>query len=94
MMNKIGHLIGINRKKKPKIWDEKSIFYAFKRVIADEYGKKGAQILTPRFIKNKKLFIASQSSNWANEIWINRHEIIRKLNQELDSEEIAEIKME
>lgn len=92
-MKGIGQLLKKRAEDKPKIWDEKSIFYAFYRVMREEYGKKGSNILKPHFLKNKKLFISSGNSVWANEVWINRGELIKKINQELGSKEVTEIKI-
>lgn len=77
-----------------KAWDEKSIFFAFERVIRDEYGAQGIKNLVPTYLKNKKLFVKAGSSNWKNELWASKGSIIKKMNAELNSEQIEDIKME
>lgn len=73
--------------------DEKSIFYLFQKIIKEEYGNQGFQKLKPVFLKNGKLFIESQSSVWANEIYLNRENFVQKMNQEIGEREIFEIKI-
>ena len=80
----------INKRK--TVLDEKTIFHVVQKVINEEYGIRGKTNLKPDFYKNGKLFIQSESSVWKNELWINRTEIIFKLNKYLGSEEIKEIK--
>lgn len=91
-MKKINQLLKHKDFKKTAL-DEKTVFYIFKKIVKYEYGKKGAENLKPDFYKSGKLFIKAQSSNWASEAWINRQNIIKKINQELDMEEIKEIKI-
>ena len=84
----------LNRKRfnKKTDLDEKTVFYIFKKVIKREYGRMGEENIQPRFYKKGKIFIKTQSSNWANEIWLNRQSLVEKINQELGSDEIKEIK--
>ncbi len=92
-MRAIGELIIRAKKGLSRKWDEKSIFFAFKKIIKEEYGKIGEFHFSPQLLKNKKLFVKSDNSAWAGDLWINRGEIIRKINQELGSEEVEEIKL-
>ncbi len=78
---------------KRTVLDEKTVFYIFKKVVKNEYGKKGEENLRPDFYKSGKLFIKTRSSNWASEAWVNRQDIIKKMNQELSAEEVKEIKI-
>lgn len=71
--------------------DEKSVFFVFSKVIRDEYGKQGAENIQPRFLKNRKIFVTAHSSTWASEIWLNRANIVSKINEEIGSEEISDI---
>lgn len=74
--------------------DEQTLFYVFGKVIAEEYGAKGTENIQARFYKDKKLFVAARTSLWANELALDRAEIIAKLNQVLGQEAIQEIKVE
>jgi len=73
--------------------DEKTIFYFFNKIIEREYGNKGLANLKPEIIKNRKLFVMAKSSVWANELWLNREEIAKEINQEIGAPEINEIKI-
>ena len=92
-MEKIGRLIDVKKSAELKHWDEKSLFYAFHRVIKAEYGNRGLMNLTPEFYKDGKIFIRSASSAWSNELMLNQREIVAKINQELGQEEISSIKI-
>lgn len=76
-----------------KYWDDKSIFYAFQRVIKAEYGAQGLKNFQADFWKNGKLFVRTESSVWASELQLKREEIRAKINQELGAEEVREIKL-
>ncbi|MDO8529596.1 MAG: DciA family protein [bacterium] len=92
-MKKIGLLLNKRKNAPREKLDEKSIFYLFQKIIKEEYGNQGFQKLKPVFLKNGKLFIKSQSSVWANEIYLNRENFIRKMNREIGEKEIFEIKI-
>jgi hypothetical protein len=72
--------------------DDNDIFYVFRRVIKEEYGNVGAEKFTADFFKNKTLFVKSDSSAWASELWMNKEKIIKKINDELGTEAVARIK--
>ncbi len=76
------------------IVDEKTIFYVFHRVVEREYGSRGAANLTARYYKDKKLFVAAQSSLWAQEFQLARNSFRDLLNAELGQDVILEIKVE
>lgn len=93
-MKKIGQLIRknpVNMQKRPAVMDEKSLFFIFQSVIREEYGKQGAGQVTARLFKDKKLFVKAGSSNWANEIWLNREYLVKKMNREIGWDEVREI---
>jgi hypothetical protein len=92
-MKRIDYLLN-QKKPRQRPLDEKSLFFLFRRVIREEYGTKGEQSLAPRLFKNNKLFLEAKSSNWANEIWTNRQEVIKKINKEIGKEELREIKVQ
>lgn len=93
-MKKLGSLLKktvIVQNSKPVAIDEKSLFFIFKTVIKEEYGKQGAEQLQPHFWKDKKLFIKAGNSNWANEVWLNKEQIVRKINKEIGWDEVADL---
>lgn len=73
------------------VLDEKTVFYVLKKVLKNEYGNKGVEKLKPDYYKSGKLFINSDSSSWANELWLDREEIKNKINKELRIKEVKEI---
>jgi len=84
----------IKRKQEIKIsFSDKDVFYVFSRVIKEEYGNYGAEKLKANFFKNKTIFVKSESSNFASELWLNRKNIIRKMNEELGEGAVKEIKL-
>jgi len=92
-MKKIGLFISNKMQQKKVALSDKEIFYLFERIIKREYGNQGSKNLKPNFFKNKKLFIRSESSIFANELLLNKKSIIQKINQEIGSEEIKDIKV-
>jgi len=92
-MKKIGLLITQKEKKPSARLEDKDIFYLFERTIKQEYGNQGAKNLKARYYKNGKLYIKSDSSIFSSELLLNKNEIIRKLNQELENDEIIDIKI-
>lgn len=85
----------MNQKEKvPKAaLSDKDIFYLFERIIKQEYGNQGTKNLKPNFFKNGKIFVKSESSVFANELLLNKNEIIKKLNQEIGKNEIFDLKI-
>lgn len=92
-MKKIGQIIKNKNPFGKTVLDEKTVFYIFAKVIQEEFGKQGNANLSPDFYKNGKIFVKTESSNWANELWLNRQKIIREINKELGTEEVKEIKL-
>lgn len=94
-MKELSKLLSLRKKEfKQTVWDDKGIFYAFKKVIKEEYGNQGEKNLVPTFLKNGKLFVKAGGSNWANELYGNRVSIVEKINRELNSEQVCEIKLD
>jgi hypothetical protein len=92
-VKKIGFLIEQKENKNNARMEDKDFFYLFERIIKAEYGNQGAKNLKANFFKNGKIFVASESSAWANELLLNKNEIIKKINQEIGSQEVLDIKM-
>lgn len=72
--------------------DEKTIFYMFEKIIREEYGRRGSVAIRADYYKDGKIFVKTQSSNWASELWLSREFVINKINQQLGVKEIKEIK--
>jgi len=77
----------------PKMLDEQTVFYVFRKVIKEEFGNVGIENLIPNYYNNKTIFVKSDSSAWASELWLNKDRIVRKMNGELGDGSIEKIKM-
>lgn len=73
--------------------DDKTVFYIFGKVIKEEFGNVGANNFTARHFSNKTIFVQTESSNWASELWLNKKKIVDKMNKELGEDAIKEIKV-
>lgn len=73
------------------VLDDKTVFYIFDKIIKSEYGLTGSARVRPDYFKNGKLFVRTQSSAWASEVFLDRKKITEKINQELGKKEIIEI---
>lgn len=76
-----------------KALDDQTAFFVFRKVIKEEFGNVGVEKLIPDFFKDKTVFIKSESSAWASELWLNKDRVIRKMNNELGKGSIEKIKM-
>ncbi|EKE19473.1 MAG: hypothetical protein ACD_9C00002G0002 [uncultured bacterium] len=92
-MKTLGSFISKKSLVRRTVIDEKSVFYVFGLVIRQEYGIRGAESITPVFFKDKKIFIKAASSAWESEIWLSRNQIVKKVNEQLGSEEIVDLAM-
>ena len=92
-MKKIASLLDKKRLARKTALDQESIFYIFKQVIKEEYGKQGAENIKPIFFKDKKIFVKAIGSTWVSEILTNKKHIIKKVNEQLGGEEIADLAM-
>lgn len=77
----------------PRALDDQTIFFVFRKVIKEEFGNVGAEKLIPDYYNNKTIFVKSDSSAWASEIWLNKDRIVRKMNIELGEGSIEKIKV-
>lgn len=77
----------------PKALDDQTIFFVFRKVIKEEFGNVGVEKLIPDYYNNRTIFIKSDSSAWASEIWLNKDRIVRKMNAELGEGSIEKIKV-
>lgn len=92
-MKSLKSLLEKRKKEAGAILDEKDIFYIFHKVIKEEYGNIGSGKFETAFFKNKTLFIKSESSAWASELWMNKEKIIEKIKEELGEGAVEKIKV-
>jgi hypothetical protein len=93
-MKKIGNLLDKRKFARKTNMDQESIFYVFRQIIKEEYGRQGAENIVPIFFKDKKLFIKTTGSTWENEVRLQRKSIIKKVNSRLGGEEISDLAIE
>jgi hypothetical protein len=93
IMKSLKNLLEKHKQVAKHSFDDKDVFYVFQRVIREEYGNYGSEKLKADFFKNKTVFVKSDSSNFASELWMNRQKIIRKMNEELGAGAVMEIKV-
>lgn len=90
IMKKIGSLLNRKELFRKKI-DRKTIFYIFEIIIKEEYGKQGVKNIKPNFFEDKKIFIKSANPFWANEVLEQKNNLIKKINEQLGDNEIADM---
>ena len=64
----------------------------FKVLAEDVMGEGSSEVVSAKFFKNNTLYISVPSSVWAQRVFNFRHQIITRLNEELGSEEVYEIR--
>ncbi len=90
-MKLLGNLLN-NRKIKKTSLTEKDVYYVFGKIIKEEFGAIGVGKLQPDYFDGETIFVKSGSSAWLSELWLNKGMIIRKINEELGTELIKNIK--
>lgn len=78
---------------KARALDDQTVFFVFRKVIKEEFGNIGIEKLIPDYYNNKTLFVKSDSSAWASEMWLQKDRITRKINAELGEGSIEKIKV-
>jgi hypothetical protein len=73
--------------------DEKTLIFVFEKVIKEEMGAMGKEKLRAKKFSNRTVFVRTESSAWASELWLNRNKIINRINDELGQEIVAKIKV-
>lgn len=73
--------------------DEQTVFFVCRRILVEMYGAKGSENIIPQTYKDKKLYLSPRSSLWSNEVWLEREQILKKINLTVGSEAVMEIKL-
>lgn len=74
--------------------DDKTIFFIFSKIIQKEYGRRGICEFTPHLYRFNIVYINAKRSSWAHELYTNRENIIKKINDELGSEVVKGLKVD
>lgn len=77
----------------PQEIDDKTIFHIARRVIMEEYGRRGGENIIPVLYKEKKLFLSPRSSLWSSEILLQRAYFCQQINKLIGAEAVKEIKI-
>lgn len=72
-------------------FDEKTIFFVFKKVFRELYGIKGEENIEPVQVFQQKLFLKPRTSLWANEVLLQKRTILQKINEVLQDEYLVDI---
>ena len=78
---------------KPKPIDEKTIFFFAEKILRDEYGKRGMEMLRLARFRDGKLSLRAKSSLWADEARNFRSELLRRLARDLGDGVVKEVKV-
>lgn len=92
-MKTLGSFISKKNLTKSTVVDQQSVFYIFQRIIKEEYGRQGAENITPLFFREKKIFIKVSGQTWPNEVLLKRAQIVAMVNKELGGEEVIDLAM-
>ncbi|HHH12349.1 MAG TPA: DUF721 domain-containing protein [Candidatus Moranbacteria bacterium] len=71
--------------------DEKTICHLFEKLIESEYGRRGAAAVRPVRFKKETLFVRTDGSAWAQEIWLRREDLREALNRRIGRETVRKI---
>lgn len=62
--------------------DSSFVLEKTKQMIEEFFGKEGLKNLIPQKIIFNKIFIKASNSGWAQELHLQKHSLLEKLNQE------------
>lgn len=74
--------------------DEKTVCYVFGKVIAREYGQRGATQIVPRRVIGSTLYVAVVSALWAQEVWDRRQALVAAVNERCGDGRIRTIRVD
>lgn len=92
-MKSLGQYIAKKKTAAPKALDEKTVLFVVGQVVKRKYGEVGANRLHAQSFRSGMLIMATQSSAWREEVWVNREELLDSINQELGTNVIKTIKI-
>lgn len=74
--------------------DDQVVFLLFRKVILEDFGSIGLEKFTPKYYSSQKtLSIETESAIWANELWLKRELIMRKINQEFGERVVSKFQL-
>ena len=74
--------------------DDQAVFLLFRKVVLEDFGSIGLEKFTPQHYSSQKtLSVKVESAVWANELWLKRERIIRKINQEFGERAVSKLQL-
>lgn len=73
--------------------DDKTVFFAFEKVVVEWYGMKGKENIFPEEWKENTLFIRVRSSLWLNELLMEKERLVKAVNGFLGTDQIKNISL-
>ncbi|GEM_PF-1068428 len=64
----------------------------FRGLAPDVIGDTALEHIRPKFFKKHTLYISVPNSAWAQRVYVHRHDLIMKLNLNMDKEWVQEIR--
>lgn len=64
----------------------------FRDLSPDLIGKDSLEHIRPKFFKGNTLYVSVPNSLWAQRVYVHRHDLIMKLNLDLDKDYVHEIR--
>ena len=64
----------------------------FRALAPSVIGEDAQETVHPKFFKGRTLFVSVPSSVWAQRVYVHRHDLIIKLNLDLDKDWVHEIR--
>ena len=94
-MKDIQSLLSKRYAQKKKVFhiDDKTIFHILSKIIKQEYGNQGVENIIPEYYEKNTIFVSFGQSLWAQEVWLNRGKLIDKVNNEIGSKVLYNIKV-
>lgn len=92
-MQSLKAFFGGKKENIPRDIDEKTLFFLFQKIVQAEYGERGGSSIQPVFFREGVLGVRTKSPLWANELWLMKSSLCEKLNQEIGTETIRDLKL-
>lgn len=64
----------------------------FRRLMPTVIGEDADGVIAPKYFKGGTLYISVPSSSWAQRVYVNRHDLIMKLNLDMEKEYVHDIR--
>lgn len=76
-----------------KILDEKTLFFLFVKILGEEYGQRGRNMIFPEQFIDGVLRVRVASPLWANELMLQKALLCERLNHAFGSKVLEDIEI-